>query len=165
MTAEPSPISPPSTDPPARPRPDPEFAADPFPVAALPADFAPADHQRLVVNPFLAVAGLVGWAWATRQLFRSALPPLALVPSLPLPWLPFLVHFHCLDCGATGPFPRWRRHACPPVVARSRRDRRGWFGLRWPRARTQLVAWCYALGLAALLLAVVVGLGAAAARE
>ena len=148
---EPSPTREPET--PARTRPDPEFAADPFPHAPLSPDLPLAEHQRLVVNPFLAVAGLVGWAWLTRQLWRGSFPPFGLVPTLLLFWLPFLIHFHCLDCGATGLYPRWWRHACPKAVLRSRLDRSRW--LPWPRARTQVIAWGYILGAVGLLILVV----------
>ena len=134
-------------------RPDPEFLADPFPVARLPHDFPLAEHQRLVVNPFLAVVALIAWAWATLRLFRSSFPPLSLVPAVFLFWLPFAVQFHCLDCGRTGSYPRWWRHACPRAVLRARGNRTGW--LHWPTARTQLVVWGYVLGSVALLLAVV----------
>ena len=146
----------------AGPRPDPEFLADPFPVARLPSDFPLDDHQRLVVNPFLAVVALIAWAWITRQLFRSSFPPLALIPTLFLIELPFAVHVHCFDCGQTERFARWRRHACPKAVLRARLDRPRWF--RWPTARTQLVVWCYVLGAVALLLAVV-GVGVSFARQ
>lgn len=158
---EPSPPRPSNPPPvaPLRPRPDPEFAAEPFPTAPLPPDFPLADHQRLVVNPFLAVAGLVGWAWLTGRLLRGPFPPLGLVPTCLLFCLPFLIHYHCLDCGATGIYPRRARHACAKVVRRGQLDRPAWF--RWPRARTQLILWGYVLGATGLLLAVVVGLGGA----
>ena len=142
----------PSEPPPStRPRPDLDFVPDPFPAAAFPPGLDPADGQHLVVNPFLAVAALAGWAWMTLRLFRGAFPPLALIPTLLLGWLPFLVHYHCLDCGATGPYPRWRRHACPAVVRRAQRAQVGW--LAWPRAWSQLVVWLYVLGAAGFLLA------------
>ena len=147
-TAEPAGMPAPVPRPPTRP--DLDFIPDPFPARALPAGFDPADHQRLVVNPFLAVVGLIGWAWLTRRLFQTSFPPLALLPTLFLVWLPFLIHYHCLDCGVTGLFPRWRRHACPRMILRSQRTRRGWF--TWPRARTQLIVWLYLLGAGGLLL-------------
>lgn len=136
-----------------RPRPDLDFAPNPYPASPLPADFTPPDHQRLIVNPFLAVVALIAWAWLTRRLFLTKFPPLALLPSLILGLLPILIHTHCLDCGETGIYPRWRRHACPKVILRSRTHRPRWFA--WPTARTQLILWGYVLGSVALLLAVV----------
>ena len=159
---EPSPPSPPPVAPAgaSRPRPDPEFAADPFPAAAFPPGFDPAEHQHLVVNPFLAVVALIAWGWATRRLFATSFPPAALLPTLALAGLPFLVHNHCTDCGVTEPFPRWRRHACARVVLRGRSPSRSRWRL-WPTARTQLILWGYILGAVGLLVAVVVLLAGA----
>jgi len=151
--------SPPTLGPHPRPRPDPEFAADPFPAAAFPPGFDPVEHQRLVVNPFLAVAALIGWAWLTRRLFATSFPPASVLPSLLLLGLPVVIHFHCLDCGQTGTYPRWWRHACPRVVVRAQANRRRWF--RCPSARTQLVVWGYLLGAVGLLVTVVVLLAGA----
>jgi len=147
----------PSTSPPRPPRPDLDFAPDPFPPSPLPTDFAPLEHQRLIVNPFLAVVALIAWAWLTLQLFATSFPPLALLPTLIFGLLPILIHTHCLDCGATGIYPRWWKHACPKVIIRARANRRGWFP--WPSARTQLILWGYILGAFTLLL-VVLGAGA-----
>jgi len=143
----------PSTTPPPHPRADRDFSADPFPASRFPPDFNPVEHQKLVVNPFLAVAALVAWAWLTRRLFLTTFPPAALLPALILGLLPALIHTHCLDCGSTGIYPRFPQHACLKVILRSRSNRPRWFP--WPTARTQLIVWGYILGAVALLLAVV----------
>lgn len=148
----------PSTTPPPRPRIDRDFAPDPYPETPLPPDFTPPEHQRLVVNPFLAVVAVVAWAWLTRRLFLTSFPPSALLPALIFGLIPILIHTHCLDCGVTGVYPRWSQHACPKVVLRSRANRPRW--LPWPTARTQLIVWGYVLGAVALLLAIV-GVGVA----
>ena len=140
-----------------RPRPDPEFALDPYPAVRLPAGVSPVDHQRLVVNPFLAVAGLLGLVGLALRLGQSRYWLSAPVPIILLGALPFLLQFHCLDCGRTEIYSRWWRHACPKTLSRAHRNRVGWF--RWPRARTQLVIWGYILGSLALLVAII-GAGA-----
>ena len=145
----------------ARTRPDLDFARDPFPTPALPRGVSPADYQRLVINPFLALAWLLGCCWSIQRLIASPMAPLALIPTVLLGSMPVLIHFHCLDCGRTGIYPRWWRHVCPGILARAHRNRAGWF--RWPRARTQLILWCYILGPVALLI-VVLGVGAWLAR-
>jgi hypothetical protein len=96
---------------------DPEF--DPPPVSTVRLrDFDPPEHQRLVVNPFLAVFGLVVLRSFTLWLFRESVP-LATVGTLGLMvLLPTLIQYHCLDCGKTGRYSRRARHACPAVLAR-----------------------------------------------
>ena len=143
----------PAPNPQPRPRPDIDFAPDPYPVPSVSVEFPPIEHQKLVVNPFLAVVALIVWAWLTRRLFFTAFPPSALLPCLIFGLVPILIHTHCLDCGATEIYPRWRQHACPKVLLRSRSNRPSWF--TWPTARTQLIIWGYILGSVTLLLAVV----------
>ena len=158
MEPSPSPVSAPPDSSRVRPHPEPDFALDPFPAAPLPPGVSSAEHQRLVVNPFLAVAGLIGWAGLTVRLLTSNFPPLALPFAAALGGLPFLMHYHCFDCGATGTYPRSGRHACSRVLGRAHRNRVGWF--RWPSARTQLVAWAYVLfAVAVLISAAGVGTG------
>ena len=139
----------------ARSRPDladPDF--DPIPVAPIRLrDFDPVAHQRLVVNPFLAVFLVMVW-WLTARwlLIRGPFPPMAVATVIPLIFLPRAVQYHCLDCGQTGPYTRRRRHACTAVIAR-------WNGRRRPRCpipstETQLTFWFYVVGSAALLCAV-----------
>ena len=134
----------------ARPA-DPEFD----PLSGLPArlrDFDPLDHQRLVVNPFLAVLGLIGLVWLALRLVDSPMPILAGLLMLPLALLPQLIQYHCLDCGRTGPYPGRRGHACPGVIARWHAGERS--RIPFPSSGFQLVAWCWALGAVAVLAAV-----------
>lgn len=137
---------------PRRPDPaDPEF--DPAPTATVRLrDFDPIEHQRVLVNPFLAVLAVVAWWRLASSLFRGPFPPLAVLAALALAALPLLVQYHCLDCGRTGIYARLRRHACPGVQARWREGRRS--RLPFPRARSQMIFWAYAIGSAALLAAV-----------
>jgi hypothetical protein len=139
----------------AAPRPHPadsEFDAAPAPPLRL-RDFDPPEHQRLVVNPFLAVLGLLGLGWLARELALSPLPALAGLLILPMVMLPYLIQYHCLDCGRTGPYPRHRRHACPGVVARWGEGRRR--RVPFPTPWAQLVVWGWLLGAVGLLLAVI----------
>ena len=130
---------------------DPEF--DPSPAWSVRLrDFDPLEHQRLVVNPFLAVLGLIGLWRATLGLFHSSFPPLAVAMVVPLVLLPYLIQYHCLDCGRTGLYSRRRRHACAGVVARRHEGQPSRFPL--PSTGAQLVFWGWALGSIAVLLAV-----------
>jgi hypothetical protein len=132
---------------------DPEF--DPLP-GHRPRliDFDPPDHQRLVVNPFLAVLGLIGLGWmAYGLIFDSPAPALAIVMIFPIALLPYLIQYHCLDCGRTAAYPRHKRHACAGVVARWREGYRRRFPFPSPWA--QLVVWGWLLGAIALLLGIV----------
>ncbi len=131
---------------------DPEFDASTAPPPRL-RDFDPPEHQRLVVNPFLAVLGLLGLAWLARELTHSPMVALAGLLVLPLVMLPYLVQYHCLDCGRTGPYPRHRGHACPGVLARWREGHRSRFPFPTPWA--QVVVWGWVIGAIAVLLAVV----------
>jgi hypothetical protein len=130
---------------------DPEFDPSPgFPSRLR--DFEPLEHQRLVVNPFLAVLGLIGLVWLARELFLAPLPGLAALLIFPLAMLPHLIQYHCLDCGQTGSYPRRRRHACSGVLARWREGRRS--RLPFPTSWAQLVVWAWVLGAIAVLLAI-----------
>jgi hypothetical protein len=107
--------------------------------AALPFE-AVGEHQRLVINPLVAIlcilsgVALIQHALRTRNvvLFCTAVGVLFL--SL------LLIQFHCRDCGATGWYLHASRHACAAVVARWRRKVLPRSGLR---ARTQLLIWSY----------------------
>jgi hypothetical protein len=128
---------------------DPEF--DPSPPAPVRLrDFDPLEFQRLVVNPFLAVFGLVVLVEVTRGLLGSEMPPLALLVVVPLLILHHLIQYHCLDCGRTGRYVRRGRHACPAAYARWHEGREP----RFPSARAQMVVWGWLIASAALLLAV-----------
>jgi len=137
------------------PGPDPEFDPTPGPTVRL-RDFDPLDHQRVLVNPFLAVLALIGVAGLVRRLLLGPFPPLAALALTTLAGVPYLLQYHCLDCGRTGMFLRRQKHACPGVL---NRWRDGW--QRWspiPRASSQVVIWIYLIG-AAWLLRLVAGLG------
>jgi hypothetical protein len=112
------------------------------PVLPIPAH-APEDYRRLVVNPFLALLGLVLWLLTLRQVLREKRLALLFPVILGLAGIVFLLQYHCLDCGRTGLFFRWRRHACERVLARQVEGRP--LGFRGPRPLTQLVLWIYAL--------------------
>ncbi len=131
---------------------DPEFDPSPGPRVRL-RDFHRIDHQRLVVNPFLAVVGLVGLLRLAVGLLNSPMPGLAALLLLPLAVTPYLIHFHCLDCGATGSYPRRRHHDCPQSRGRVLAGRPS--RLPFPTAQVQVIAWAWALGAAAVLLMVV----------
>ena len=99
-------------------------------------------HQRLVVNPLVAIlcslagVALIQHALRTRNvvLFCTAVGVLFL--SL------LLIQFHCRDCGTTGWYLHASRHACAAVVARWRQNVLARSGLR---ARTQLLIWSYVM--------------------
>jgi len=135
---------------PRRPQPaDPDF--DPAPAAPVRLrDFDPLELQRVVVNPFLAAFLLVEWLPLAGWLHRGPFPPLAVLSAGLLGALPWLIQYHCLDCGRTGSYPNRRRHACPGVFVGWNERRRHLF----PSARTQLVIWAYLIGAGLLLLAV-----------
>jgi hypothetical protein len=96
-------------------------------------------YQRLVANPFLAVLAWIFIAALVDAAVRSQNLPLFLTAIGLLFVAFFLLQFHCLDCGATGWVLRYRKHACPPVVARwqSRTVRR----FHGPSMKSQLVGW------------------------
>lgn len=108
---------------------------------ALPIE-AIGEHQRLVVNPLVAIlcslagVALIQHALRTRNvvLFCTAVGVLFL--SL------LLIQFHCRDCGATGWYLHASHHACAAIVARWRQNLSARSGLR---ARTQLLIWTYVM--------------------
>ena len=131
---------------------DPEFDPSPGPRVRL-RDSDPLAQQRVVVNPFLAVVGLVGLIRLAVGLLASSIPGLAGLLLIPLVVVPFLIQFHCLDCGATGSYPRLRRHDCPQSRGRVLAGRPSRFP--FPKAQVQVILWAWALGAAAVLLTVV----------
>ena len=109
----------------------------------------PQETLRLVANPFLAVSvilfGLIGLftALRSRSLVSLSCALAALAGSV------LFLHYHCLDCGATGLLFRWRRHECERVLIRrlTGQTRR----LRGPTPTVQTIVWGYfLLGLAIL---------------
>jgi len=106
------------------------------------------EYQRILVNPFL---GILIWL-AMFALIRDGVRNRSLLQflmGLSLLFVGFFCHqFHCLDCGRTGWLFRFRRHACPSVVARyeNREVRRS----RIPNVPTQVMIWFYFVGIALL---------------
>lgn len=106
------------------------------------------DYQRLVANPFLGFLGIVAWCFAFVVLLRFPSPLLVL--ALVCAWIivgkrlmPFLFHFHCRDCGATGFLSDWRKHICPAIAERKSKGRA--VHLRGPSPPLQIVLWFYLL--------------------
>jgi hypothetical protein len=132
-----------------RPRPaDPDF--DPPPASSVRLrDFNPLEFQRLVINPFLAVFGLLILAWLAFQLANTEFPPLFLLMLLPLALLHHLIQYHCIDCGRIGRYHRRERHVCRAVHARWHEGHPSRFPFRSSRA--QLVIWCWIIASVALL--------------
>lgn len=135
---------------------DPEFDGN----RAAPGPGPPADAiaycQRLIANPFLAIAILS----ATLALAVHLSRPASVGHGLLLPGLfagltgsYFALQYHCLDCGATGMVHRWQRHACPKVRERWDRGFDFWSRLR-PTLRTQVALWYIVLIGAGVALAV-----------
>ncbi len=100
------------------------------------------EHQRLVINPLVAIlCGLAGvaliqHALRTRNVFLFGTAVGVLFLSL------LLIQFHCRDCGATGWYLYANRHACPLILDRCRRNVSTPTGVR---ARTQLLIWSYVI--------------------
>jgi hypothetical protein len=111
-------------------------------------------YQRLVTNPFLAAAAAVAWFAVLRDTLRAG----DVRWGLPLLGagllLPFLVEFHCLDCGRTGRLARWRSHNCDAVTLRRSLGRPRL--IRGPSPVTQFKLWLIAAA-AAVALFVIVG--------
>jgi len=80
------------------------------------------EFQRLIVNPLLAIIALLG-VWSV---FRYSLQirnlPLFLLSLVLAIVCPFLIQYHCVDCGRLDFTIRARRHACLHVVRRMRLD-------------------------------------------
>jgi hypothetical protein len=104
--------------PPPLPR-DPEFDHPPRPGVRRPPPEVVGFHQRLLVNPFLTLLATMLMLLAGQALARSRwaghVPLLAILGTVVAG---LVLQYHCLDCGATGSYLRWRRHACPRVVDR-----------------------------------------------
>jgi len=134
----------------ASPRPiPPDLEFEPPPSPVRPRSFDPTEHQRLVVNPFLAVLAILGWCKLVVFLIDGPFPPLFVLPLLGVIFLPLTIQYHCLDCGRTGAYPLRSRHACPGVLARSRMAEVP--ASRLPTARGQLILWAWAIGSVAML--------------
>jgi hypothetical protein len=133
---------------------DPEFDGPARPALPLPPRGVIAYYQRVIVNPFLGL--LLGIATplvvgALRRAYLQSFVPFAVGVELVLAYA--FLQYHCLDCGATGMYHRWNRHACPRVVER-------WLtpyssaSRFFPTPPTQLVLWFIGLLIAGAVLAV-----------
>jgi hypothetical protein len=106
-------------------------------------------YQRLVANPFLALCGLATWLLALEWVIQQDRFDRTWPIFLSLFGLPFLLQYHCLDCGATGSFLRWRQHACAAVRQRWTMHRpRRWRG---PSPSIQLLLWFYGILMAGII--------------
>ncbi len=129
---------------------DPDFDRPALPGAQGPGRDVVHFYQRLLVNPFLAVIALMLVLAVANALWRASGSNLA----GPVIWAGILaallltallsLQYHCLDCGATGWFRRWRRHACPRVVERWQTPFSAASRL-FPNPNTQLVLWLFVL--------------------
>jgi hypothetical protein len=129
---------------------DPDFEPLPPPARVRLRSFNPRDHQKFVVNPFLAVLGLILLGKLAVLLVFSGFPPFAISLIIPLAFLPHLIQFHCLDCGKTGRYLRKDHHACSTIHARWDEDRSS----KFPSSKAQLTLWAWLLGSAAILILV-----------
>jgi len=113
------------------------------------------EYLRLLANPLPAVVGLVG-AWAVLRLsLRGHNLALFLIALVATALCPFLIQYHCLDCGRTDFAIRSRRHACSEAL---RRWRSGAPARRSPpRLRTQIKAWVWTLFTAVVVYAILAG--------
>ena len=138
---------------------DPEFGATAG-LGGLELDHSPESYQRLLANPLLGLAAILGWLGVMRALFggfAGPLTPMALVLMVAaLVLLPSLFHFHCLDCGRTGRLRSWKGHMCARVAERRMEGRAR--RIRGPSPTTQLIFWFWGL------MAVAVLFGAAIVR-
>ncbi len=97
-------------------------------------------HQRLVVNPLVAIlcslagVALIQHALRTRNVVLFCTAVAVMFLSL------LLIQFQCRDCGTNGWYLHSGHHACAAVVARWRQNVSARSGLS---ARTQLLIWAY----------------------
>jgi hypothetical protein len=136
-----------------RPR-DPDFDRA-NPNVPMPTEDVIRYYQRLVVNPFLgASVFLLGLClcgvFAESHLAALMFPAFGLAGCAGC----FLLRFHCLDCGTTGPFRRWRSHACAAVWERWNERQSFWVRL-YPNPQTQLALWFVAIAVLGFLVAAV----------
>jgi hypothetical protein len=145
-----------STSPDLAPR-DPEFDRPPRPRSSPNVEIV-RFYQRLVVNPFLGLCvvcltfGLTVWL-PRFFVVELKVPSLIVFGGLVSGY--FLLQYHCLDCGKTGLFHRWKSHACPSILQRW--ETTSPTGLGFPAATTQLALWFIALVIAGILALSVLG--------
>lgn len=111
---------------------------------------APArEFQRLIVNPLLAMIGFLAvWAVFRYSLQIRNLPLFLLSLALAVA-CPFLIQFHCVDCGRMGFAVRAHRHACVDIVRRMRLDEDPPFPAI--SIRLQVTLWTVAVAIAILM--------------
>ena len=111
------------------------------------------DRQRLVANPLLGVLfWIVAFMMLRESVRRHESDPVCLGAALFVLVGIVFMQFHCLDCGKTGWLLRYRRHACPAVIAR--RESKWVRQFRLAGLKVQLVVW-FILMMAALVLGMV----------
>ncbi|AMV39154.1 hypothetical protein [Planctomyces sp. SH-PL62] len=129
---------------------DPDMDTATYPTSARPEDAA--DYQRLVANPLLAAVALLG-VWV---LFRYSLEVrnlgLFLATLFAASVCPFLIQYHCLDCGRTDLAVRSRVHVCPAVIHRRRNGEEP--PVLPPTVRAQVKTWAIVLIMTGLLYAI-----------
>ena len=103
----------------------------------------PQEYQRLLANPFLAVAALIYWIAALRRVLMWHDLVGSFIVAAGFAVVVALLHYHCLDCGATGWVQSAWRHCCPAVTARAQSG----IVRRPPRlsVKNQMIAWIYLL--------------------
>lgn len=139
-------------DPARGPRPhDPDLDRPPSAPSARGEPSLEQEYQRLVANPFLALAAFFLWLDAARRALLARNLVFVLLLLAALATLAALLQFHCLDCGATDLLFRWKRHVCHHALARQSAGRRRW--LRGPNPATQTLLWIYVVAIASLLAA------------
>lgn len=111
-------------------------------------DGEPEAYLRLLANPFLGLLYLVGWLVFLYESvvggFAGALTPMLIVVLIAgLGLVPYLMEYHCLDCGETGRLIRWRRHLCHRSLARREAGQRRL--LRGPTPPVQVALWLWVL--------------------
>jgi hypothetical protein len=111
-----------------------------------PAGEDPRYYVRLVANPFLAAFTVLLWIVLLRWLWSARIPPFVqpmvifgMIAGLFAPFL--FLHYHCLDCGATGRIASWQDHECEAVALRRRERKRRMF--RGPTPPMQVVLWLW----------------------
>ena len=107
-------------------------------------------HQRLIVNPFLAVFGTILWFLLLRYTVQTRVLKLFAPVAASFVLLIFLLEYHCLDCGRTGRLLNWRKHVCERVEVRRLSGNLRWS--LWPSVFSQTVLWVVGLGLTAAML-------------
>ena len=129
----------PDVDPLANPRAGGRRRRSPLPIQS---------HQRLIVNPFLGVFGLLIWLFLTQYALKLHRVELFFVAAISGAFLVFLLEYHCVDCGRTGRLLNWKSHVCERVEIRSLAGGSRW--RIWPSTHIQVVLWGFGITLGAV---------------